>query len=206
MKFLIATHNSHKITEFKRILEPLSIEVLTPKDLDINIDVVEDGTTFSENAKIKAKAFCKESNCVSVADDSGICIDAFDGGPGIYSARFLGEDTPYTEKNAIILDRLKDTPDKKRTARYVCAICCVFPNGDVISTEGVCEGKIGYSPKGNNGFGYDPIFTVGDMSMAEMSDADKDKISHRGIALEKFVSKLKNYIENKGKDEIDANK
>ena len=194
MKFVIATHNNHKVTEFKRILEPLGIEVVSQKEAGIDIDVVEDGTTFAENSRIKAVAVCNAGNCVAIADDSGICIDAFDGGPGVYSARFLGEDTPYTEKNAIILDRLKDVQDKDRGARYVCAISCIFPNGDAIYTEGICEGKIGYEPKGSNGFGYDPIFYIGDTSLAQISDEDKDKISHRGIALRKFVEELKEYL------------
>lgn len=194
MKFLIATHNNHKVTEFKRILEPLGVEVISQKEAGFDVEVVEDGTTFAENAKLKAESVSRAGNCVAIADDSGICIDAFDGGPGIYSSRFLGEDTPYTEKNAIILDRLKDVPDEKRTARYVCAICCIFPNGDVIETEGRCEGKMGYESKGGNGFGYDPIFMVDDRSLAEISDAEKDEISHRGIALKKFVEELKSYL------------
>lgn len=194
MKFVIATHNNHKVTEFKRILEPLGVEVISQKDAGFDVEVVEDGTTFAENAKLKALSVSRAGNCVAIADDSGICIDAFDGGPGIYSSRFLGEDTPYTEKNAIILDRLKDVPDEKRTARYVCAICCIFPNGDVIETEGRCEGKMGYESKGGNGFGYDPIFMVDDRSLAEISDAEKDEISHRGVALKKFVEELKSYL------------
>lgn len=194
LKIVIATHNNHKVIEFKRILEPLGVEVLSQKEANIDVDVIENGTTFAENAKIKAQAVCDAGNCIAIADDSGICIDAFDGAPGIYSARFLGENTPYTEKNAIILDRLKDTPENKRGARYVCAICCVFPNGDVITTEGICEGKMGYEAKGSNGFGYDPIFMVGDKSIAEISDAEKDKISHRGIALKKFVIKFSEYL------------
>lgn len=194
MKFVIATHNNHKVTEFKRILEPLGVEVVSQKEAGIDVEVVETGTTFAENAKLKAESVSHVGNCVAIADDSGICIDAFDGGPGIYSSRFLGEDTPYTEKNAIILDRLKDVPDEKRTARYVCAICCIFPNGDVIETEGRCEGKMGYESKGGNGFGYDPIFMVDDRSLAEISDAEKDEISHRGVALKKFVEELKSYL------------
>lgn len=194
MKFVIATHNNHKVTEFKRILEPLGVEVISQKEAGFDVEVVEDGTTFAENAKLKALSVSRAGNCVAIADDSGICIDAFDGGPGIYSSRFLGEDTPYTEKNAIILDRLKDVPDEKRTARYVCAICCIFPNGDVIETEGRCEGKMGYESKGGNGFGYDPIFMVDDRSLAEISDAEKDEISHRGVALKKFVEELKSYL------------
>ena len=196
MKIIIATHNAHKVIEFKRILEPLGVEVVSQKDARINVEVIENGKSFAENAKIKAEAVCKKSNCVAIADDSGICIDAFDGAPGIYSARFLGEDTPYTEKNAIILDRLSDVSEEKRGARYVCAICCIFPNGDIISTEGVCEGTMGYEIKGSNGFGYDPIFMVGDKSMAEISDDEKDKISHRGIALRKFTAELKKYLQD----------
>ena len=194
MKFVIATHNNHKVTEFKRILEPLGVEVVSQNEAGIDVEVVETGTTFAENAKLKAESVSRVGNCVAIADDSGICIDAFDGGPGIYSSRFLGEDTPYTEKNAIILDRLKDVPDEKRTARYVCAICCIFPNGDIIETEGRCEGKMGYESKGGNGFGYDPIFMVDDRSLAQISDAEKDEISHRGVALKKFVEELKSYL------------
>ncbi len=194
LKFVIATHNNHKVTEFKRILEPLGVEVVSQRDAGLDVEVVENGASFAENAKLKAESVSRVGNCVAIADDSGICIDAFDGGPGIYSSRFLGEDTPYTEKNAIILDRLKDVPDEKRTARYVCAICCIFPNGDVIETEGRCEGKMGYESKGGNGFGYDPIFMVDDRSLAEISDAEKDEISHRGVALKKFVEELKSYL------------
>ena len=194
LKFVIATHNNHKVTEFKRILEPLGVEVVSQNEAGIDVEVVETGTTFAENAKLKAESVSRVGNCVAIADDSGICIDAFDGGPGIYSSRFLGEDTPYTEKNAIILDRLRDVPDEKRTARYVCAICCIFPNGDIIETEGKCEGKMGYEPKGGNGFGYDPIFMVDDRSLAQVSDAEKDEISHRGVALKKFVEELKSYL------------
>ena len=195
MTFIIATHNKHKVIEFRRILEPLGVSVISQDEAGIDVEIIEDGTTFSENAEKKARTVSDAGNCIAIADDSGICIDAFDGAPGIYSARFLGEDTPYTEKNAIILDRLKDVPDEKRTARYVCAICCVFPNGDVISTEGICEGKMGYEPKGSNGFGYDPIFYYGSSSLAEISDEEKDKISHRGVALRKFVSELKKYLD-----------
>ena len=198
MQFIIATHNKHKVLEFKRILNPLGIDVLSQSDAGIDVEIIEDGTTFCENSMKKAKTVSGAGNCVAIADDSGICIDAFDGAPGIFSARFLGEDTPYTQKNSIILDRLKDVEDDERGARYVCAISCVFPNGDVLSEEGICEGKIGYEAKGSNGFGYDPIFYVREKSMAEISDDEKDEISHRGIALKKFVRKLKIYMDEKG--------
>lgn len=198
MQFIIATHNKHKVLEFKRILNPLGIDVISQSEAGIDVEIVEDGTTFSENSLKKAKTVSSAGNCIAIADDSGICIDAFDGAPGVFSARFLGEDTPYTQKNSIVLDRMKDVDEKDRGARYVCAISCVFPSGDVISTEGICEGKIGYEPKGSHGFGYDPVFYVGDKSMAEISDDEKDEISHRGIALKKFVEELKIYMNKKG--------
>ncbi len=194
MKIIIATHNKHKVIEFKRILEPMGFEVLSQAEASIDVDIVEDGKTFYENSFKKAEAVKNAANCISIADDSGICIDAFNGEPGIYSARFLGEDTPYTTKNAIILDRMMDVSEENRGARYVCAISCIFPNGDIIAAEGICEGKIGYEPSGSNGFGYDPIFYVGEKSMAQMTDEEKDSISHRGIALREFVVKLKNYL------------
>ena len=197
MRFIIATRNNHKVTEFRRILEPLGIEVLSQTEAGIDADVVEDGTTFAENAEKKARAVCAAGNCIAIADDSGICIDAFDGAPGIYSSRFLGEDTPYTEKNAIILERLKDVKKKDRGAHYVCSICCIFPNGDTIKTEGIFKGWMGYEAKGDHGFGYDPIFYVGDRSISEISDEEKDKISHRGQALNKFVIELKKYLDKK---------
>ncbi len=197
MTFVLATHNKNKVIEFSRILEPMGIEIISQSDAGITATAIEDGNTFSENAFKKAKTVTDAAGCIAIADDSGICIDAFDGGPGIYSARFLGENTPYTEKNAIILDKLKNVPDSERGARYVCSICATFPNGDTITTEGICDGKIGREPCGGNGFGYDPIFYRGDKSLAQISDEEKDEISHRGIALKKFAEELKKYIENK---------
>lgn len=194
MKIIIATHNKHKIVEFKRILEPIGFEVLSQSEANIDVDIVEDGKTFAENSFKKAEAVKNAANCIAIADDSGICIDAFNGEPGIYSARFLGEDTPYTTKNAIVLDRMKNVLEENRGARYVCAISCIFPNGDTIAAEGICEGKIGYEPSGSNGFGYDPIFYIGEKSMAQMTDEEKDSISHRGIALREFVVKLTDYL------------
>ncbi len=197
MKFVIATKNKHKLIEFERILKPLGIDVISQEDAKIDVEIIENGSSFAENAEIKASAVSRAGNCIAVADDSGLCIDAFDGAPGIFSSRFLGEDTPYDIKNSIVLDRLKDVPDQDRGARYVCSICCIFPNGDKITSSGVFEGKIGYEAKGENGFGYDPIFYVGDKSVSEIPDEEKDKISHRGKALNEFVIKLKDYL-NKG--------
>ena len=203
MKFVIATKNKHKVIEFKRILEPLGIDAISQEEAGISAEVIEDGNSFAENAEKKARTISLAGNCIAVADDSGICIDAFGGAPGIYSSRFLGEDTPYTEKNAIILDRLKDVRESERGARYVCAICCVFPNGDIITASGVFEGRIGYEAKGINGFGYDPIFYVGDKSISEISEEEKDKMSHRGKALNEFVQKLNDYINKQGESNVD---
>ena len=196
-EIVLASRNKKKIAELQSLLDESlagKVKILSLSDIGFDGEIDEFGDSFEVNSLIKA-AVPARLGYIGVADDSGLCVDALGGAPGIYSARFLGEDTPYTEKNAIVLNRLKDVPDEQRTARYVCAICCIFPNEDIISTEGVCEGKMGYEPKGSNGFGYDPIFVYGDKSLAEISDEEKDKISHRGIALKKFVVELKKYLD-----------
>ncbi|MFA9381837.1 MAG: RdgB/HAM1 family non-canonical purine NTP pyrophosphatase, partial [Acetanaerobacterium sp.] len=151
----------------------------------------ETGTTFEENARIKAAAVCAFSGLPAVSDDSGLCIDALGGEPGVYSARYLGENTPYERKNRLVLDQLLEVPKEKRTARYECCVCCVFPDGAELVAHGTCEGAMGYEPRGENGFGYDPIFVVGDKSMAELSDQEKNRISHRAKAVHAFVQMLK---------------
>ena len=194
MKIIIASQNKHKIIEFKRILKEFDVEVISQGEANIEVHAEETGTSFRENAFLKAKAVCDVSNLITIADDSGICIDAFNGEPGIYSSRYLGEDTPYDIKNQIILDKLSDVKEGNRGAQYVCAICCVFPNGDKIEVESKCEGKIGYKSQGVNGFGYDPIFVVNNKSFAEISDEEKDKVSHRGQALRAFEAEFSKYI------------
>ena len=193
MKILIATHNKHKLDEMSRILEPMGYEVVTDTDLGFTLtEAEENGSTFLENARIKAESGCKESGIPCIADDSGLCVDALDGEPGVYSARYSGEHGDDKANNAKLLDKLSGVPDEKRTARFVCAICVSFPDGSEITAEGTCEGKIGYEYRGNNGFGYDPLFMVGDKSFAELSAAEKDAVSHRGNALkrlEKLLSK-----------------
>lgn len=192
MKILIATHNKHKLTEMERILAPMGYEVVTDTDIGISLtDVEETGTTFIENARIKAESGCKESGLICIADDSGLCVDALDGAPGVYSARFSGEHG-NDEANIIkLLEELKDVPDEKRTAHFKCSICVSFPDGSEITADGKCEGKIGYEKRGENGFGYDPVFMVGDKSFAEFTSAQKDAISHRGNALKVLSEKLK---------------
>lgn len=191
MKILIATHNKHKLQEMARILEPMGYEVVTDRDIGIELtDVEENGSTFLENARIKAKSGCDESGLICIADDSGLCVDALDGEPGVYSARYCGEHGNDSANNEKLLLKLKDVADENRTARFVCAICVCFPEGSEITAEGVCEGKIGYEYRGNNGFGYDPLFMVGNKSFAELTAEKKDAISHRGNALKKLKELL----------------
>lgn len=200
MKFLIASKNKKKLNEMQRILSPLGIEVVSESDSGYTFpEVEENGTTFAENAKIKALSAMKTTGLPAVADDSGLCIDALNGAPGIYSARFSGDHNDDAN-NQKVFDLLKDTPDDKRTARFVCSICCVFPNGDEIVANGVCEGKIGYTLIGENGFGYDPLFMVGDKSFAQLSNEEKDKISHRGNAMREFTQKLKEHLKGQEND------
>ncbi|MVB11895.1 dITP/XTP pyrophosphatase [Caprobacter fermentans] len=191
MKLIIATHNPDKIKEFERILSPLSVTVTTAK-LD---EVEETGSTFEENAFLKADAACRATGLPAVADDSGLAVDILNGEPGVYSARYAGEGASSEDCNRKLLHALRDLPAEKRSARFVCAICCVFPNGDIITARGECEGSIAFSPRGSGGFGYDPLFLVGGRSFGELSGDEKDKISHRGRALREFAEKLKKYEE-----------
>ena len=195
MDFLIATHNMKKREELHRILSPMGIGVYLDFECGVILQEVEEtGSTFAENALLKARAGCADSMMPCIADDSGLCVDALGGRPGVYSARYQGEDTPYPEKIAALLDELKDVPDEKRTARFVSAIACVFPTGEAFTVQGTTEGKIGYGMRGENGFGYDPIFYMGDRAFAELSAAEKDAVSHRGNALRALAEKLKDYI------------
>ena len=188
-RIIFATGNAHKMVEIKSILKDLGMPIYSMKEVGINIDIVEDGTTFEENALIKARAIAKVMpEDIVLADDSGLEIDYLDKAPGIYSARFLGEDTPYIEKNTIILEKLKGVKDKDRTARFVCTIAAVFPGGREEVVRGTIEGIIGHEIEGENGFGYDPIFYVPEMgcTTATMSPEKKNELSHRGNALRKM--------------------
>ena len=191
MKLVLATNNEGKVREFARILEPLGIEVMTQKQAGVHVSPEENGTTFAENARSKAMAVYEATGLPTVADDSGLCIDAMNGEPGVYSARYYGEDTPYEEKNRRIIETLDGVAEEKRTARFVAHITCVLSKDEILDCEGVCEGTIGHKPAGDGGFGYDPIFYVGDKSFAELDGEAKDKVSHRGKALEKLYQKLK---------------
>lgn len=190
--FLIATNNSHKVEEFKRILKPLGINVLSAKEAGVDLgEVEENGTTFAENAKIKALSAFKISSMPSIADDSGLCVDALDGAPGVYTARYGGQDITQTERNALLLKNLEEYTGEDRTARFVCSICCVIDEENIIEVEGKCEGYIANAPSGSDGFGYDPVFLYKDSRcFGEISGEEKDKVSHRGVALRKLKEAL----------------
>lgn len=196
-KIIFATGNQDKMKEIRMILGDLKLPVVSLKEAGIDVDIVEDGKTFEENAIIKAKEIMKLTGCVTLADDSGLEVDYINKEPGIYSARYLGTDTGYDVKNQSIIDRLKDAKGDERSARFVCAIAACFPDGSVLTTEGTIEGVIGYEEKGENGFGYDPILYVPEygMTTGQMNPEDKNKISHRGKALRLMKEKLENILE-----------
>ena len=191
MELMIATGNSHKVEEIGRILAPLGMTAVSAKEKGIDLgDVVEDGDTFAANAYIKAKHAYDLCRQPVIADDSGLCVDALGGRPGVYSARYGGEDSTYIEKIALLLEELKDVPEEDRGAHFSCAVCCILDDDTVIEVEGRCEGKIAFSPSGEGGFGYDPVFTVNGVSFAQLSGEEKDKYSHRGNALRKLREAL----------------
>ena len=199
MIFVIASHNKKKIEELERILSPLGIYAKTPEQLGKeSIDVEETGTTFEENALLKAKTICELTGMPAIADDSGLVVDALGGQPGVYSARYAGPNATDADKIQKLLTELMKTGDSDRSAHLECVICCYFPNGETIMAHGRCDGTIGYAPRGVNGFGYDPIFFVeGNKTFAELSDNQKDVISHRGRALKEFSLLLqKKYPQN----------
>ena len=191
---VFATGNMNKLRAIKEILADLDVEILSMKEAGIDIDIVEDGKTFEENALIKARAVCKASGHLALADDSGLEVDALNKEPGIYSARYMGDDTSYDIKNQKIIDRLEGVPDEKRTARFVCAMAAVFPDGTEKTFVRNMEGRIGYEIAGENGFGYDPIFYLPEYgkTSAEISPEEKNAITHRGQALRALADYLKN--------------
>ncbi len=196
MKVFIATKNLKKLEELSRILVPMGFEVICEKDLDSPLEEIEEtGTTFEENAILKAKAGLLRTGYMSVADDSGICVDYLDGAPGIYSARYSGGHGNDEKNNLKILKELEGVPMEKRTAYYVAAIACVFPDGREFTVRGECHGHIAFEEKGTNGFGYDPLFISEIGCFGLVSAEEKDKVSHRGRALIKFREELLKYIE-----------
>ena len=198
MKIIFATGNKNKMIEIRQILQDLWIEILSMKEAGIDIDIVEDGKSLEENAMIKAAAIAelpevRAMDAIVLADDSGLEIDYLNKEPGIYSARYMGEDTSYHIKNEKLIERLEGVPDEKRTARFVCAIAAAFPDGTMKTVRAAMEGRIGYKESGKNGFGYDPIFYLPEYgcTSAELSMEEKNKISHRGKALRAIKDELR---------------
>ena len=204
MKIIFATGNPGKMKEVRMILADLNAEVLSMKEAGIDIPIEEDGLTFEENAVIKAKAVHScAPDAIVLADDSGLEVDYLDRQPGVYSARYMGEATPYEIKNAAIIRKLSGAAQSERTARFVSAIAAALPGGEILTTEGVIEGVIAHEPAGDGGFGYDPIFYVPEFhaTTAELTPEQKNAVSHRGKALRAMKNKLMRYFEVYEKDE-----
>ncbi len=195
MKIFIATKNKHKLKELERILKPFGIETVSENDLSEDLpEVDETGTSYEENALLKAQSGLRVTGLPTIADDSGLSVDALDGAPGLYSARYSGGSGDDAANNEKLLNALKGLPKEKRTATFVSSIICLFPNGETITAYGECKGYIGFEPKGESGFGYDPLFVTENGTFAELSADEKDAISHRGNALRAFKVKLENYF------------
>lgn len=192
-RIIFATGNQGKMREIRKILEDLNVEIVSMKEAGIAIDIEENGTTYEENALIKARAVAALTGDCVLADDSGLEVDCLGREPGVYSARYMGEDTPYSVKNASLIKRLEGVPDEERTARFVCAIAAVLPGGKELTVRAAIEGRIGYEEKGSGGFGYDPIFYVPQLqkTTAELTEEEKNQVSHRGQALRLMKEELK---------------
>ena len=198
MKIIMATSNQDKVREIRQMLEGSGIEISSLKDEGININIEETGTTFDDNALIKAEAVRDYTGQMAIADDSGLVIDYLDGAPGVYSSRFMGEDTPYPEKNAAILKKLENVADEERSARFVCAMAIAYPDGHSTVCRGIMEGRIAHEIAGEGGFGYDPVFFLPDrgLTSAQLSPDEKNAISHRGKALRQVIDILKKDMQN----------
>jgi XTP/dITP diphosphohydrolase len=194
MKFILASHNKGKLAEMQKILGELGVEVVLQSDLGLDLEPEEDGATFTENARIKARAVMEASGLPAIADDSGLCVDALNGAPGVYSARYGGEGLDDRGRYMLLLQTMRG--QTTRAAHFTCAIACAFPNGDTITAEGQAPGTIAFAPMGENGFGYDPVFFVPDKAktFAQLTQEEKAEISHRGKALREFTAKLETYL------------
>ena len=190
MKLVLASKNQKKMRELREILSAQGVEVVSEADVGVDVDVEETGTTFEENALLKARAVCEASGLPAVADDSGLCVDALGGAPGVYSARYGGPGLDDVGRYQLLLENMRGMLDRR--CKFVSAICCCFPDGEVITARGECPGTLAYAPKGEDGFGYDPIFFLPERkkTFAELTAEEKNAISHRGRALEEFRSKL----------------
>ena len=197
MKFVLASQNKHKLVEMQSILSAHGVEVVLQGELGLRVDVEETGTTFAENAMLKAKAVMEASGLPAIADDSGVCVDALNGAPGIYSARYGGPELDDIQRYQLLLQNMRGVTS--RAAHFTSAIACIFPNGDTIEAEGICPGTIAYAPQGDGGFGYDPVFYLPQLkkTYAQLTADEKAAVSHRGKALEVFDGKLREYLANK---------
>lgn len=195
MKFVLASHNKNKLREMREILGALGVEVVLQSELGLDLEPEEDGKTFAENARIKAQAVMEAAGLPAIADDSGLCVDALQGAPGVYSARYGGEGLTDAQRYQLVLRGVAG--QFPRTCRFQCAICCCFPGGEVLTAEGKCEGTVAFTPMGTEGFGYDPIFFVPGLkkTFAQLTAEEKNAISHRGKALRAFAEKLRAYLE-----------
>ena len=194
MNMVLASKNAHKLVEMRDILSQLGVEVILESEAGVDVDVEETGTTFEENAFLKAHAVCEASGLPAIADDSGLCVDALNGAPGVYSARYGGAGLDDAGRYRLLLENMRGQLDRR--CRFVSAICCCFPNGDRVEARGECAGTLAYAPRGADGFGYDPIFFVPELkkTFAELTAEEKNAISHRGNALKKFQTELENYL------------
>lgn len=194
MKLVLASKNKKKLAEMQEILSALGVEVVLQSEVGVDVDVEETGTTFAENSALKARAVCQASGLPAIADDSGLCVDALNGAPGVYSARYGGEGLDDVGRYKLLLENMRGQMDRR--CGFVSAICCAFPNGDEVTATGECRGTLAYAPKGDNGFGYDPIFFVPEKkkTFAQLTAEEKNEISHRGKALCAFKEELERYL------------
>ena len=198
MKFVLASQNKHKLVEMQSILAAHGVEVVLEADVGLNVDVEETGETFAENAMLKARAVMEASGLPAIADDSGVCVDALNGAPGVYSARYGGPELDDVARYRLLLENMRGT--RTRTAHFTSCIACVFPNGDTLEAEGVCPGTIAFAPQGDGGFGYDPVFFLPELrkTYAQLTPEEKAAVSHRGKALAVFEVKLRDYLKGNG--------
>ena len=194
MKFVLASQNKHKLAEMQSILSAQGVEVVMESDLELHVEVEETGETFAENAMIKARAVMEASGLPAIADDSGVCVDALNGGPGIYSARYGGPELDDAGRYRLLLENMRGA--RTRAAHFTSCIACVFPNGDTLEAEGICPGTIAFAPQGDGGFGYDPVFFLPELrkTYAQLTPEEKAVVSHRGKALAVFEEKLRDYL------------
>lgn len=203
-KFVLASHNPNKLREMSEILSRLGLEVISPAEAGADIEVEETGTTFEENSLLKARAYMERTGLPAVADDSGLCVDCLNGGPGVFSARYGGEGLDDAGRCRLLLENMRG--QMPRTAHFVSVITCCFPDGEVLTARGECPGTIAFAPMGENGFGYDPVFFLPPLkkTFAQLTAAEKNMLSHRGRALEAFEKKLDNYLKTGQKGEPDG--